>query len=310
MPENPECTYIAFQLNQMIQKFQLTSIEVLGGKFEKKGITDLEKFKQLLPLRILEVKCKGKMIYMELSKMCGIISTLGMTGGWKKVQSKHSHLKLTFSTELVLYYDDMRRFGNFYVYTSADLMYKKLNTIGLDFLNQGVITKELFILKGLSAMKKYPNKHLAIVLMDQKTICSGIGNYILSEVLYTARVNPFALMKHMNRQYFDKLYDACFQVINDSYRHKGNSLQDYKDLDNEDGEYQNFMKVYQMKTDPLGYQVISTTGPHKRSIHYVPELQLQPLIPKWLMDYFDRLSKDMGNKVKWYHLAIEFNQCL
>ena len=136
-------------------------------------------------------------------------------------------------------------------------------------------------------------------LMDQgKT--AGIGNYILSEVLYATRINPWAQVNSIDKALWYEIYMAAQDIIARSYAsqmtpverspRQGStgevghgserscmSVVREEDLQMQSDQYHDFRwAVYMQKKDSEGRVVHRDVGPHKRAVHWVPEIQNRP----------------------------------
>jgi len=194
-----------------------------------------------------------------------------MTGSWNLKWGEHSHFVLTFGNDdkkEKLFFDDIRNFGTIKISFGTDnLLDKKLNSIGKPWLNderKPGITEIEFI----DLLNKYDSQNICCFLINQKYI-SGIGNYLLSEVLYSSKINPWTDIKDISNGIRILLYNEILRIIQESYNLDGVSIRDYHGLDGQQGEFQNNLNVYQKKIDPNGISVIKKIGPHKRSIHYI-----------------------------------------
>ena len=93
MPEGPEVKRTVDNLkkysNHIIKKITINS-----GRYTRKNFKMQNKLFEDLPLKILEISCKGKFIYFKLSNDRYIFNTLGMSGYWttKKIKHKHRHM--------------------------------------------------------------------------------------------------------------------------------------------------------------------------------------------------------------------------
>ena len=178
-----------------------------------------------------------------------MINTLGMSGYWSKTKEKHVSLELNCRLEdknFNLYFIDMRHFGTIkFIDLKTDLD-NKLKKIGIDFLNDKTLNCKLFI----KIIRKHNNKNITRVLMDQ-SIFSGIGNYIKSESLYKAKINPMLDVKDLSDIELEILYNSIKFVITSSYN---NTLE---------------FQVYRKKKDMFGNKVYYMTTPDKRTTYYV-----------------------------------------
>ena len=93
MPEGPEVKLLVIELNKILKNKVLFDIELLSGRYIKKP-DNFDNFINNLPLKIIEVKNRGKFIYFILENNWFIFNTLGMTGNWTIMENvKHNRLK-------------------------------------------------------------------------------------------------------------------------------------------------------------------------------------------------------------------------
>ena len=180
-----------------------------------------------------------------------------------------------------LVFSDMIGYGTLKVTTKEELD-TKLKSLGPCWLTnrptfdqfEQIITKE----KGTRPLVK--------TLMDQKRF-SGVGNYILSEALYRARIHPFAVCGSLVEETgaLRSLYDQIVIVISSSY----NSQHLYRNIPASTskgvGEENiwtsteaastsfSFLVYRQKKCPETSLPVVKETGLHGRAIHWVPSVQ-------------------------------------
>jgi len=88
MPEGVEVRKFADILIHNLVNHSIVDINILKGRYTKKHFDGYQVLKGMLPVRVVAVKCKGKMTYIELrsekagGKTVWLINTLGLTGGW------------------------------------------------------------------------------------------------------------------------------------------------------------------------------------------------------------------------------------
>jgi formamidopyrimidine-DNA glycosylase len=268
MPEGPEVTRIAKDLNSLTKGKELLNIKILSNsKYEKKAPDNFQSFLDKLPLRVEEVNNKGKLIYFVLEKNNYIINHLIMSGHWSTEYAKYASLKFEFNNNLNLYFCDMRKFG-YVEFLNKEAWKDKLAELGPDFLNNKDFDVSLF--KSILERKKRCN--ISTVLMNQKLI-SGIGNYLKAEMLYAARINPHRTISSLSEKEIETLFKEGQRIIKTSYRLGGTSKRDYIRPDGEKGTFQDFLKVYSKTTDPEGRKVVREKTKDGRSTYWVPELQ-------------------------------------
>jgi len=278
MPEGPEVWLIGSSLAQYLTGETLCAVE--WTKYSEKFLANLPEQFSLVkewPLYIKAVSVKGKLILIELNNNNHdyyILNRLGMSGQWSLKEGKWCHITLHLQNKKPLHYLDYRRFGDFLLTDQKGVVLQELERIKPSWIGcYPLLTEEQFI-KGLRSRKGY----LVSVLIAQDKVCSGIGNYILSEALYRAKIHPEATVAKVDDLTLRELFYAVKEVMEASVKLNGMSLRDYRLLDDEWGSYQKFLLVYGCTgVNPDGYQVVHCYGKHgsKRMIWYVPEVQVK-----------------------------------
>ena len=148
MPEGPEVKILVDQLKQKLNNSNIISLNINSGRYSKKKPDNYDNFTNSLPTKINSINCKGKFIWFEMENGWMIWNTLGMTGGWKNVKTKYSHLTLLTEKEgqdLELYFDDYRNFGTFKFMNNKSDLNKKLKDLGCDVLEMNLL--KIIVLK-------------------------------------------------------------------------------------------------------------------------------------------------------------------
>lgn len=289
MPEGIEVKILTECLDKIISGSKINTITFVSGRYTKHGVPEgFKNFEKQLPLKILSVGCKGKFIYFTLEGGWFIFNTLGLSGSWEFKKDTHTRAIIQLDDNNI-YFSDMRNFGTFKFVNDAKILQKKIDTLGLDIFNPAEFNEKNFIEK----LDKYPKKTLPEVLMDQKMF-SGIGNYIKSECLYRAKLNPHRTVSTLTLTEKKELFEQIKYVVYTAYF--GGNFYAVADLTGikiektkekqckkreltpkflgikkptKDYEFQ----VYQMDKDPLGNPIISETTKDKRTTHWVPAIQ-------------------------------------
>lgn len=229
MPEINEVRKYADFINKNLKNKYINKINILKGRYLKHGpFNNYDQIIKDLPLKVLDVKTKGKFMYIILEKNYYIFSTLGLSGGWcfytnstkkydfplannylnkelSEVYTKRSmdHLNVEFIIKGgTLYFYDMLSFGTINIIRDETLLNKKLSTIGPDIMDSGT-TFEIF---EAQIMKKVNlEKAIGVVLMNQKII-SGVGNYLRADILWLSKISPFRLVKDLSKNDLEKIY--------------------------------------------------------------------------------------------------------
>lgn len=197
-----------------------------------------------------------------------MFSTYGMSGGWEVNRSKHTAFSVVASDHINLFFNDQRRFGTLKFVRGKKELEKKLATLGPCVLNDE-ITRETFE-KKLLRKSKAP---ICEALMDQSCV-SGVGNYLRAEILYASRLNPWKKVDELVVEEWDLLYKETLHLTLQSYRSQGATIYTWKNVDGQQGHTQFEFKVYGLKSDSHGRQVLREEDSSKRTIHWCPEVQL------------------------------------
>lgn len=262
MPEGPECYMTASKLNRWISGHRITKIGVTGGRYTKKtGAKDAKAFNELnkvlerTPLEVKDVRSKGKLIYIILGSDTVLMSTLGLSGGWRKNRTKHCDLHISTDYTTV-WFNDQLHYGTLKV-TDKKGLDKKLKqlgpdvTLGADALDQN---------RWSEICKKNCRSSVASLLMTQSKL-SGIGNYLKAEILYAAGISPTSTIDDLPKRKLNELYH-CVVIIPHAWllwkQRKGPRC---------------FMKVYGRRKDDEGNKVERMKSDDGRVSHWVPKKQ-------------------------------------
>lgn len=307
MPEITEIRKYADFIKKHINGKKILNINILNGRYKKhKPFEKYDVIMKNLPLKLIDIATKGKLMYFIMEKNIFIKTTMGLSGGWCFVKNKtkkilfsdvmgdyieHSngiynekinqymenaikHRNIEFVTENgSLFFYDMLSFGTIKVIDDKQNMEKELKKLGPDIMNNETtfneFTKRIF-------MKKNMEKEIGIVLMDQKTI-SGIGNYLRSDILYMSKINPFRTVKKLTNIELQSIYNnAKILTWGDYDINKGKQYGIIKKTTKLPSDYDRMFFVYGQETDIYGNKVIYKTlyeGSQKRYIYYVPSIQ-------------------------------------
>jgi uracil-DNA glycosylase len=171
-----------------------------------------------------------------------------------------------------IYYYDSRNFGTIRFSLSRKELDEKLaSLLGPDFLgdyHQKPLQPLTWDEFNRIALKGTGRQNICRFLMDQKKI-AGIGNYILAEALYRARVDPYATVGEVMRDYPDRfvqLYEALVEVGTSSYQSQSSLLPSFA------------LQCYGQEICPRGDVVRrDLNGPHARTIWYTDAQLFMPL---------------------------------
>lgn len=275
MPEGVEVSLFARSLNKYLQNKTIIDVEVLSGRYTKKPIEGLTSFKLELPLQVERVNNKGKFIYWTFKDNPRVMfNTLGMTGGWTTIPTKHERVKFKVidanGKAEDLYFRDIRNFGTIHFKNRDDLS-DKLKSIGFD-----IVQNDINVIEFVNILYKYPNMNICEILMRQD-VFSGVGNYIKAEALWFANIHPHAIVRNLNAHDISNLLEGIKLVVQTAFNAGGATIKDYFRFNNWE-RTENFFQVYDKKIDNLGNIVNKMETPDGRTTHWSPSKQTQGII--------------------------------
>jgi len=310
MPEINEIRNYSIFINDKLKNKEIIDIKILNGRYKHKGpFENYISIKKDLPIKLLDVKTKGKLLYMVLEDDYYILSTLGLSGGWcylkagkdeknkvnfdfsknmdyyqghvsdekmdTYIKNSLNHLNVEFKTNKgSLFYYDTLSFGTLKVIKGIDELNKKLKTLGPDIMD---IETNLEIFKNQIKKTKNLNKEIGVVLMDQKTI-SGIGNYLRSDILYISKINPFRIVNKLSDEEINTIFNNSKLLTWGEFDKKeAKRLKILNKNSKLPVDYNRLFFVYNQDTDIHGNKVVKKElyeGSQKRFIYYVPVIQI------------------------------------
>ena len=128
---------------------------------------------------------------------------------------------------------------------------------------QKTITRKEYIIS--LSNKRIKNKQICGFLLEQKYF-SGIGNFLRSEIVYTAKIRPDKILSNLSDFEKGELYDVSLKVILEAYLTQGISGGYFPK-----GTFK--LKCYNRNFDPYGNIVVKEYFKDKRSMYWVPEIQ-------------------------------------
>jgi formamidopyrimidine-DNA glycosylase len=301
MPEICEVCLTSEILNNKLQDTILLKVTILSGRYAKKSPVGFTDFIEKLPMRIETIDSKGKFMWVALntikvnkkkeSETFYILNTFGLSGIWSFEKKDYSHIEFkvfdqTNKEYIKFWYNDTRNFGTF-IFTNDELVLnKKLSMLGDDYLKTPITKTEFWnkIKKLQNTVHK--NKKIIDILMNQKMLGSGLGNYLAPEILYRAKLSPHILLKDLTILQARTLLHHIQYVVKLCYLHnktgymkflkdylKGHQRKDYlSDITLKKGDKFDFL-VYRQKVDPEGNKVIAEKIVDNRTTYWVPDVQ-------------------------------------
>ena len=216
------------------------AMRVIRRHGKRKEFTD-----RLVGRKFMKTERRGKYILLTLDNGDVLVTHFGMSGqflrGTKRVPLQpHTHVVITFQQGGDLRFVDPRTFGEMFVTAADDLgKVRELQHIAIDPLDH------VFTWQAFGAALAQRQAKMKQLLMDQKVV-SGLGNIYSDEVLFAAGLRYDRMSDTLSSQEVRRLYRAMQEVLQESIRSRGTTLEDeaYVDLFGKPGEFQNELKVY------------------------------------------------------------------
>jgi formamidopyrimidine-DNA glycosylase len=300
MPEGPEIIITSQYLTSKIKKKNIIGFEILGGRYTHQKLKGLELINNT-PLTIQSIDSKGKFLWMKMLDKTGkciyMLNTFGMTGKWSFIKNPSARIMFTIQSKTdlnktySLYYIDGRNFGTMEFTSNKNILNKKINKLASDVLKTKMSDDDLsnMIIHYRDTSRK--DKNLVKVLMDQEAIVSGIGNYLVAEILYEAKLNPHRSLDDLTEIEINNLAHAIRKIAKEAYYDNNSGYMEQYDAfmkthteKIEKGQFPDYhtdiksvkkfkFKVYQKDLDPLGNKVENDEIVKGRTIHWVKKIQ-------------------------------------
>ena len=253
MPELPEVEIVKRSLFKMINGAKIKKVKIYNKNLRYKLKPAF--CSQLVSEKIIKISRRSKYLIFHLKKKI-LLAHLGMTGKFiileqknnevfktsfyydLNILKKHNHVYFTLSNNLILIYNDVRRFGFLKIYNTKRLNdIKFINKLGIEPLRKSF--NIVYFVKKIVKKKK----NIKNLLMDQ-TFVSGLGNIYVNEALFLARINPLRKCKTIKILEIKKLIFSIKSVLKSSITKGGSSIKDFKNSSGESGTFQQFFTVY------------------------------------------------------------------
>lgn len=202
MPEGPEILYSSIAIKKYLKNYKFN---VINSFSDNKVVVPTEVKKHSM---IVNVDCKGKLLWLELENNMYLHIHYGLTG-WLVNEKPDNYIKYELSfvkntKEKYLFMRDKRRFSKIHFVNMEDHN-KEIEKLGPD-----IFTKD-FSIKYFETIISSKNTILASFLLDQKNM-AGIGNYIKNESIYLTKLNVSVKTSNLLKEQIKNLYDNILFV--------------------------------------------------------------------------------------------------
>lgn len=279
MPELPEVETIRRDIARRVLDVPISRVVVFSDRsinLEKDAFSTA-----LEGAKIVDANRKGKYLSLKLSSGMWLAIHLKMSGqiimtgervdahGFTKVSplslpNKHTRVQIDFSNGTTLFFNDMRRFGYMHLLSEQQVT-DKLTKIG----------KDVFVDEIDLSFLQNKKTTLKAALLQQHCI-SGVGNIYADEICFRAGVLPQRMASTLTPKEIEALETWTKQIITTAVKERGTSFGLYVDGQGKQGNYVNFLHVYQRQGLPCLNEcggTIQKTRTAQRGTHFCQNCQ-------------------------------------
>jgi formamidopyrimidine-DNA glycosylase len=204
VPELPDVEGFKRYLNRFAAGQTIERVEVLDSAMLKSG--------SIRGLRGSELERAGRHGKWLLARAgrATILMHFGMTGllHWSTGGERHPHDRIVLRLGGGdLSYRNMRRFGAVHVARDDGDVRRVIGDLGPDALD---VSREQW-----HELVERRRRSLKAALMDQ-TVIAGLGNLLVDEIAWRARVPPGVALDRLSKRRRDRLYDCMGEVLRES----------------------------------------------------------------------------------------------
>jgi len=216
MSEGPEVKRTAARLNEALAGETIREIEA----HHKKIVAWLEQEPAaLIGRKILRVHAIGKHILFDLDNGSHLHNHLLMFGSWH-IYGTRAKIERDPRIMEIIRTDKHRavlRGGSVFELLPAGTLEKhpSLKKLGPDVLGEEFDEKQ-----ALKNLRKRPEMEIGVALLDQE-ILAGIGNYLKSEILFLARINPRTRIAELSDKQLREILHISREVTRFSFENSG-----------------------------------------------------------------------------------------
>lgn len=215
MPEVVEVHLTSLYLQMKLKNKYLTNINITGGRYKANTIPGLNNLSKNFPIKIKSVSSYGKLMYFNLDNKFFILSTFGLTGMWGFDKMTHSDVEFEIEDVGTLYYTDQMHYGTLSIIDDKSVLDKKIKKLSPDFLTTNFSCVDFF--KRIQNYSKQ-SEYIVVTLMKQQGgLGSGIGNYLVAEILFNAKISPYTKISDFDKKLSDTLCMSIKKVIKIAY---------------------------------------------------------------------------------------------
>lgn len=273
MPELPEVETIVRELRASALVGQTITKAIVFWPGIVSNLSAAQFCKEIVGQTVANIERRGKFLVFSLSTDTLLVH-LRMTGKFSIVNISqkrltHEHIRLSFSDQRELLYEDQRKFGKWYLTKNPN---EQLDKLGLEPLSPE------FTLKAFRACLAKQSGMIKPFLLDQKHI-AGMGNIYVDEALWEAKIHPQRHLNTFSKKEIEKLHQAISKILQLGVENTGTTLgssrANYFSVSGRRGTNQHQLKVFRQegKPCPRCQSIIVKIKVAQRGTHFCPHCQ-------------------------------------
>ena len=246
MPELPEIEIVKRSLVKSVKNAKIIGIKIKNRRLRYQIPNTFSK--DLLNEKIIDISRRSKYLIFKIEKKILLVH-LGMSGKFLlktkrdkelfktsfyydlNIPKKHNHIYFILNNNLILIYNDVRRFGFLKIFKTKNLS----KVIFLTKLGVEPLSKK-FSKKYFSTFVKKRKKNIKNLLMDQ-TFISGLGNIYVNEALFMSKIHPSKKSSKLNKSEIENLVINIKKILKFSISKGGASIKNFKDTMDKSGKF-------------------------------------------------------------------------
>lgn len=239
MPELPEVETTRRGIAPHIERKVLTEMRVRQTQLRWPVPDDMPAI--VRGQKVLEVSRRGKYLLISFEQGTALWH-LGMSGSLRIVEAnapvgKHDHVDWLFNQNLILRYNDPRRFGALLWTEDPIETHPLLSHLGPEPLTENFSGQYLF--------DKSRRKSLAVkaFVMDSKVVV-GVGNIYANEALFASGIHPLKSCSKVSAKKYELLADNIKLILSNAIARGGTTLRDFVGGDGKPGYFAQELAVY------------------------------------------------------------------
>lgn len=268
MPELPEVETVRRVLKDNLVGKTINNVSIRYNPIVENNDYFLE---NVIGKKIIDMKRYGKYLIFCLDKGY-ILSHLRMEGKYfylenSQMDNKHIHVIFYLSSNSILYYQDVRKFGRM-EYIETDIY----NNPPLSLMGPDLVLNENIDIDKLYQKIHKSNKPIKEILLDQRVL-SGLGNIYVDEVLYESRISPLRLGHDIKMCDIDNIIKESKRILLKAIEYKGTTIKSYTSSLGVKGSYQEFLQVHTKMLCPNCKMTLNRVKINGRMTYYCANCQ-------------------------------------